>query len=263
MQSQKKPKGFGRLYQSIRWKVRKILNPKVVGVGGGIFVCYETRAQQLMGIGLAKYILNGKYEIDERTLLGETIRPDDKVLEVGAGIGVTGIEAARIVGQENVLSYEASPRLEWLIKKNHNLNDIHPQIIMKAVTKHGGKVNFYINDNDLSGGCFSLEGSREIQIDSIALKTAISDFDPTILVMDAEGAEIELLPEINPRNIRAVLVELHTGTIGVQGIAHIESTLNERGFIPTKRLHTSDVLQNVVFERSGVPQSHQGRCRIT
>jgi len=250
VQSQKKPRGLRRLYLSIRWKVRKFINPKVVGVGAGILVCHEKRAQKLMGKGYAKDILNGKHEADERALLRETIRHGDRVLEVGAGIGVTGIEVARIVGQENVLSYEASPGLEWLIKKNHDLNGLHPQVIMKGVTKNGGSIIFYLNDSDLSGGQFPLEGSREIKIDSVPLKQAIAEFDPSVVVMDAEGAEIELLPEIDLKNIRAVVVELHTGIIGVQGIASIEKAMNEKGLILTKRLYTNNWLQNVVFERS-------------
>jgi len=121
MQSGRKRTGLNKfgLYRSIRRRVMKLF--KTVEIDG-VYVCVDSHARQYMGEGLYRGILNGNYESDERELLRVAVRSGDKVLEIGACLGLTGMLAARIVGEENVLCYEANPEVEWLIRKNYELN---------------------------------------------------------------------------------------------------------------------------------------------
>jgi len=194
--------------------------------------------------------LRGNYEDDERETLRATVRPGDRVLEIGACLGVIGILAARIVGQDNVLCYEANPNLEWLIRKNYDLNNLHPRLVMKAVTKEGGRTKFHLGEDPLASSVFSLDDFREVEVDSVPINKAIADFDPSVILMDAEGAELELLPKADLSDVRAVAVELHANLLGFRGIAEVEQAMKEKGFAPSKRLNTSAACRNVVFERA-------------
>jgi len=83
---------------------------------------------------VTRLLRRGDYEFAERKLLLRILRADDRVLEVGAGIGALGLVAARVCGAENVLSYEPNPTTIPLIKANHSLNALHPGICAKAIT---------------------------------------------------------------------------------------------------------------------------------
>jgi len=242
-----KPKVLRRLYQSLRWKIKKLLNPTIVRVGD-LYVCTDARAKPLLGEGVYKDILRGIHEVEEREILKATIRPGDRVLEIGACLGIVGMEAARIVGEENVLSYEANPDLEWLIRKNHELNSLYPRVVLKAISKQGGSIKYYLQDNVTCSSVYSGEGCREIHIESTSLNQAIADFNPSILVMDAEGIEIQVLPEAEMGNIRALVIELHPSIIGMQGIALIEDALKKKGYTPTKRMRVNSSIPLITYE---------------
>jgi len=237
-----------RLFRSIHWRARKLINPDRIEIDG-VCLCIDSRARRHMGV-VYQEILKGVYEDDERELIQATVRPGDRVLEVGACLGVIGIIAARIVGADNVLCYEANPEIEWLIRRNHELNHLYPTVVMKAVTKNGGRIKFHLHESPFSSSVFSLDHQREVDVDSVPINRAIADFDPSILVIDAEGTELEVLPEADLLNIRAIIVELHSHILGIKGITLIEQALKENGFIPTKRLNTSAICQNVVYERA-------------
>ncbi|MDN3721453.1 hypothetical protein QW131_25420 [Roseibium salinum] len=54
----------------------------------------------------------------ELILARKTLRPDDRVLEVGAGTGFISLACAKkICGPERVLSYEPNPAMKRVIEK--------------------------------------------------------------------------------------------------------------------------------------------------
>jgi hypothetical protein len=67
---------------------------------------------------------SNRYERPEVQSLGHILRPDDRVMELGAGVGVVSTVAARTVGPENVLCVEADPGLQGLLRETHRLNGV-------------------------------------------------------------------------------------------------------------------------------------------
>ena len=57
---------------------------------------------------------------------------------------------ARKICTEGILSYEANPQMEKLIRKNYALNNLVPNLEMKAVSVDGEKVEFYIDPEVIS-----------------------------------------------------------------------------------------------------------------
>jgi hypothetical protein len=66
----------------------------------------------------------GRYDSGEVRILRRVLRPTDRVLELGAGIGLVSTAAAEINGPENVVAKEANPNLVPLIAEIHKLNDL-------------------------------------------------------------------------------------------------------------------------------------------
>ena len=53
---------------------------------------------------------------------------------------------------------------------------------------------------------------------------------PTVLLMDIEGAEVGLLPKSLPADLRLIIAELHTPDIGDEATAEIVNSIVSQGF---------------------------------
>lgn len=135
----------------VRW--RRLLNVRAVRIRR---VKVSTSKDEVpLSIRLMLY--QGAYETPECDFVEHTVRADDRVLELGAGIGVVGLVATRICGEDNVMSWEANPNVEALIRKNYRLNRWSPNLFMRAVTSDGRDVDFYPTSKLLSSGTFDRE----------------------------------------------------------------------------------------------------------
>lgn len=64
----------------------------------------------------------GRYEAGEVKLLRKILRPNDTVLELGAGVGVVSCVAAFVTTPDRVTVVEANPYLVPVIRETHRLN---------------------------------------------------------------------------------------------------------------------------------------------
>ena len=139
-----------------------------------------------------------------------------------------------------MLSCEANPEMESLIRKNYLLNGWQANLLMRAVTADGRKMTFFHNDNILSSSAFDrgLVGDR-IVVESCAIGNLIDSHDPSFIIMDVEGGEIELLSAADLTRVRTIVVEMHPHIVGEKKIAMLVNDMKERGFgIPEVRHKT-------------------------
>ncbi len=233
-------------FHVIRGWINQIRNVKSVNLDG-VLVHAEAHIRSRIGAGVWKTLMRGGHEYEERKLLIAALRPDDRVLEIGAGLGVISILAARMVGEGNATSYEANPALKPEIRANHKLNGLYPKLIMKAVSSESGFTDFHVATNVYASSVHAIDGFQKARVECESVNQAIMDHDPSFLVIDAEGAELQLLPNAEFRNIRAMLVELHPWLIGEVACEEIRSALVDKGFSAVMSLG-----DNFVFERKVV-----------
>lgn len=185
------------------------------------------------------------YEDAERALVRQSVRSGSKVLEIGAGIGVIGLLAARLAGHGNVVSYEANPDLRLLINENHELNKVSPELRMRAVTVDGNPVVFHKSNNIISSSLHERDETHSVTtVESDALVDVLEELRPNIIVMDVEGAEIDLLVDLALTGVEALLVELHPHIVGQEKIDALLASLETRGFVVT-----ADRDKNVLLKR--------------
>lgn len=216
-------------YRWLLWR-----QPKVYTYGGVRIHSDKDR----LPTEVQKLIFKDRYENAERDLAKSVIRAGDRVLEIGCGIGLVSLVTAKIAGEGNVRSYEANPRMEQVIRDNYALNNMTPDLHMKAVTPDGGKVSFFQSDNILSSSVFDRDrAGQTVEVDAIAFADAIKDFSPTVVVMDIEGAETDVLPSDEMPGVKHLIVEIHPHIVGQDAINAMETKLAASGFGVAKRQH--------------------------
>lgn len=196
-------------------------------------------------------LYRGTYEFGERELLGSAVQHSDRVLEFGAGMGIIGLVASRMVGPQGaVMSVEANSTLEPLILSNQRLNAakiVPPQLVFSAVNSDGRDVQFHCNKDILSSSVIDRgKHSTSVIVPGRMASELVDSFKPTVLIMDIEGSEVEVVPSIPYAGIRAIVIEIHQKLIGPDNVIHIFAHLKSKGFTLMKKLHG-----NYLFQRMG------------
>lgn len=192
-------------------------------------------------------LVKGSYEAPERELVAQAIRPGDKVVEIGTGVGVVSLLCNRLAGPGNVLSFEANAALEPAIRANFALNRMQPRLRLRAVTADGAPISFFRNDNIVSSSVYDrgLTAERVI-VESDALDRVLADEAASVLVIDVEGAELALLACAGVSRLREIIVETHSHIVGEAETAAMIAGLLARGFVETGRIH-----KNIRLTRAG------------
>lgn len=183
------------------------------------------------------------YEDYERQLVQEHLKPGDRVLEIGAGIGFISLLCAKICGPENVVSYEANPLLEPIIRANYALNGMTPSLRMRAITTDGQPIAFFRNNNIVSSSVKERQGfSERLEVQSDAFDEVIRKQRPDTIIMDVEGAEIELLSQSALEGIKRIVVEVHPHITGNDKVEGMLDALRTKGFIVQSEAHKTILL---------------------
>jgi FkbM family methyltransferase len=183
-------------------------------------------------------LFKGTYEKFECDLVKQHVTAGAKVLEIGTGIGLVSLVATRLSGQGNVLSYEANPKMEATIRANYLLNGFEPNLRMKALTADGRELTFFQDQNILSSSLHERDiKSTTITVHSVAINDVLKEAAPSVILMDVEGAEVELLEIADLSNVKVMIIEMHPHIVGHDVIDGLLESLNAQGFTPAEQQH--------------------------
>jgi FkbM family methyltransferase len=220
-------------FRSLRERWHRLAGSRAVRLGKISLVADP----ELVGPDVQRLLYRHDYEFAELQMLRHVLRPGDRVLEIGAGTGAVGLTAAAEIGADRVTSLEANPALEKVIRANYELNGMAPTLVMKAATVDGAPVVFNVMPSLLSSSIYDRGAAQPVEVESVAINDAIAQYRPTVLVVDVEGAEVDLLPAANLDGVRAVLVETHAKVTGQDPVDRMIADLVEAGFTPAIKLH--------------------------
>lgn len=187
--------------------------------------------------GRVERINAGKYEGQEIDGALALVTPDDRVLELGAGLGVVGAIIAKTAQPEAMMSFEANPDLIPHIRTLYEVNgltgsiELHNQVLLASLDRPE-TVDFHIGNSYLGSSLVPqvARKQRTVTVETACFEDVRKQFNPTILVMDIEGAELDFLQDADLTGIRAVVVEFHPGLYGGGGMRRCKNILREQGF---------------------------------
>jgi len=159
----------------------------------------------------------GSYEKRERDLVARFLLPADRVLELGTGVGVVAMTAARIVGPQGVVTYDANPEI---------VADARANFARNGLEGIDARVGLLANRRRFAPGAaaFGLEGEfwasrrpgrqeggfeRVISTPVFCLEDEIAAHAANVLICDIEGGEVELLSGADLSALRLIVLETH------------------------------------------------------
>lgn len=177
-------------------------------------------------------IYRGSYEASEIEALGNFIRPDDIVLELGSGCGiVSAVIAKRLADSRNLYTVEANPKLIRSITEVATANDLKPNIINAAIGTHSGEADFFFDESFSSSSKFDRgRGAPKVRVQVVSITELVERIRPTVIVLDIEGAERDILSIPLPDSVRVLCGEFHPHIIGDQDVSDIIHNLIGQGF---------------------------------
>ncbi|WP_306258242.1 FkbM family methyltransferase [Pararhizobium sp. IMCC21322] len=193
----------------------------------GIYLNVDNKMPQ----GLRRALWRADYESAERAIVKRALKPTDRVLEGGGGLGLVSMEIARIVGNENLLVYEASPSSHALLSKHVAANGFSFEIRNKALSDKEGSLQFFVHDNVLSSSSIARNETKEISIPCDDIRSIVNSFQPNVLVLDVEGAEVDTLKRAPLNSIDKIIVEIHPHLVGDAALTGLYQHLYQEGFV--------------------------------
>ncbi|PSM16332.1 FkbM family methyltransferase [Nitratireductor sp. StC3] len=177
---------------------------------------------------------SGSYEANEARRISRAVRPGDRVLELGAGLGViTSIIAS--VTDVRVWSFEADPQTTRLAQRVIELNCDGNVLLSNGILAAGPPrtVSFFRRADFWMSSGFADQGPYQqvIEITSRDIDAFIAKHRINVLVMDVEGAELELLQNASLPGIERVFLELHDHLYGLSGVQTITTAMAQKELI--------------------------------
>lgn len=161
----------------------------------------------------------------------------DRVLELGGGLGLLSTALAVSSKVRSVVTLDANPDLVTYIENVHRMNQVEIARVINGVAGPEGveSIPFYIRQNILASSLDPDMGRKPVA----TIPTPVHDLNGLIreheisyLICDIEGGEADLIAMLEPApTLRAVTVELHPRKISAEGIKLIFDHMHDMGLI--------------------------------
>lgn len=202
----------------------------------------------------------------------EALRPDlgqpGAVLWViGANFGLHAVTAKYLYPQARVIAFEPSPPMADRLIEHAQLNQVEVELHSYALARETGVLAFFANasGNPGSSTLHPVEGCAYQHTFRVATTTprAIIESNaaptPTVLLVDAEGAESEILAGFGPLladpSLRRVVFEAPNDFLTTHDPAELHALLTRAGFnlsMLARRENTAHSLSNFLGIRTAV-----------
>ncbi len=194
------------------------------------------------------FINKGSYEGSEVGIIKQTLTKDDKVLELGTGMGFISTFCSKMIGSDRVFTFEANKAMKPAIEKMFAANNVSPKVTFKLLGDGNKDIKFYKNDESfLASSTHKLENTVEVVMEQQDLNKTIAEIKPSYLIMDIEGAEYDVFKLIDFQSIKKIQFELHPRLLKEDQIEVIFKKLADGGFIRNESLNYPD---NFFFYRN-------------
>jgi len=197
-------------------------------------------------------ILGGRFEAEEASQIPQIVRPGDRVLEIGAGIGFISTLISRQRRVSRVIAVEANPFLIDYMTRLHALNRVRKVRRVNAVLTNEPKpsATFYLRRDFWMGSLSAAPNpyTGTVEVPTMNLDTLLRDEAIDLIVCDVEGAETVLFENADLSGVDRIFLEMHDHVTGLSGVRGLFATLAGHGFVYDPRHSLGSV---VLFQKLG------------
>jgi FkbM family methyltransferase len=201
---------------------------------------------------IRRAMLEGRFEAEEGLQIPRIVRPGDRVLEIGAGIGFISTLLSRERRVASVLAVEANPRLMDYMTRLHRVNRVRKVRRLNAVLTNEpvASMTFYLRRDFWMGSLMAEPNPYlgTLEVPTTNLNGILRAEGINLIVCDVEGAESMLFQGADLAEVDRVFLELHDHVTGLSGVARLFTTLAEQGFVYDPRHSNGSV---VLFQKVG------------
>lgn len=196
----------------------------------------------------------GRYEFKEREIARRLLAKGDRVIELGAGMGVVSATMATIIGPEGkLLSFEANPEIIKLAAENANANGLAIQFRNaianpRSITPPGSTIDFYVLKSFAASSTRQASRAQKpIKIPAMPMEDQIAAHNANALVFDIEGSERDVIMHGDFSGIEKIIFEIHPKIIGLPVCVELIQKLESHGLNLRRDLMFGDV---IAFDRA-------------
>lgn len=216
---------------------------------GGVVVPEDER---VLTPAIRQAMLAGQFEAEEAAQIPHIVRPGDRALEIGAGIGFISTLLARQPQMRSVIAVEANPNLLDYMGRLHARNEVHGvRRVNAALTNTSAtSATFYLR-RDFWMGSLSAEPNAfvaTVEVPTMHFDTLLREEAIDLIVCDVEGAEADIFEGADLSGVDRIFVETHDHVTGLSGVRRLFATMHAQGFVYDPRHSTGSV---VLFQRLG------------
>jgi FkbM family methyltransferase len=206
----------------------------------------------------------GAFEVREVRLARTLLKRGQRVIELGTGTGYVAMQAARVVGAENMFCYEANLDNAALARRHFEANGMaitltHGVLAPRALLPPGAPkaVTFYLSGSLVSSALKpdGMRRPRPVEVPRLCLEDEIARHGATALIADIEGGEVELLGQADLAGIETILMETHYRKAGVRATNDMIAGLIAQGFRLDLRNSAAEVVH--LFRTGTGPEAEE------
>lgn len=191
---------------------------------------------------LRRRIMAGKYESHERQLLKSFLQTGDRVLELGASLGIISSLVLKSIGpQGRLLAVEANPTLSEPFHRHLAANGFRAELVNCVCIPTWGDDEASRGVHSVRAGRNTLEGrvvdegsGDELRIEARTAGAICAEhnFQPNAVICDIEGGESVWITKADtiPRGVRKILIELHPWLVGPVEAGETLAAIGNAGF---------------------------------
>lgn len=246
---------FEKVAHKTKPYLRRLLKPSSLRVHGvDILMDYDRWSPRMVHL-----LSTENYEASEARAIRQLVEPNDRVADIGGGIGFSGSLAAQIVGSANLAVYEANPEAAETIRRTLAHNSFDSPVHNYAVVDddyRGSSIAFNVSAVLCASSTLDISGeSRKIEVPVIRFGEILRTFRPTVVLMDIEGAEYGALMKSDLVGVSKLCVEVHPAIIGDAQVTAVVRRVIEQGFLIDFALSTPSV---ITFKRKADADADAG-----
>ena len=180
-------------------------------------------------------ICAGTYCSDMIGHLNDAVQPGDRVLVIGAGLGVVSSLVAKIPGVERVIAVEADPAVMPYLKRVHALNDVKWVETVNAVltTDRTGRVPFFSRHDIRTSSLLPEDGDWEqvMRVPCMDLNLILAEEKINLIICEIPTATAQLLECAELGLVERILLNNSDTRSDCPEASEVSEHLAERGFV--------------------------------